>query len=206
MTLRAFRWTLWAAVGALFLMLGSAAGLMVLQSASQPPSGSAASTSVADIGGEFSLIDHEGQRRTWSDFRGKPVALFFGFTNCPDICPTTLGELSVLLDELGPQGDDLQVLLISGDPERDTPERLKEYLQSFDPRIVALTGTGEEVDAAFSAFKAYREVVPLEDGNYTVDHSAGVYLFAREGSFFGTLDIHESTEVQRQKIERLLAI
>ena len=155
---------------------------------------------------EFELTDHRGMVQTEEDFAGRWMLVFFGFTNCPDVCPTTLGELSVLLDDLGPQGDDLQVLLISGDPERDTPERLNEYLQSFDPRIVGLTGSEEEVEEAFSAFKAYRAIVPLENGDYTVDHSAGVYLFDREGGFFGTLDTHESNEVRLQKIERLLAI
>ena len=206
MSFRTLRWILWSAVTVLFMLLGTVTGLIVLQGSSQPTSTAALSSGVADVGGEFSLVDHNGQRRTWSDFRGKPVALFFGFTNCPDVCPTTLGELSVLLDDLGPQGDDLQVLLISGDPERDTPERLNEYLQSFDPRIVGLTGSEEEVEEAFSAFKAYRAIVPLENGDYTVDQSAGVYLFDREGGFFGTLDTHESNEVRLQKIERLLAI
>ncbi|WP_206455714.1 SCO family protein [Aurantimonas marina] len=207
MNLGATRWILWSALAVLFLVLGTATGLRVLQGlSSQPRPLGSTSSGVAEIGGEFSLVDHEGQPRTWSDFRGKPVALFFGFSNCPDICPTTLGKLTVLLDNLGPQADDLQVLLITGDPKRDTPERLNAYLQSFDPRIVALTGTEGEVEKAFSAFKAYRAIVPLENGDYTIDHSAGVYLFDREGGFFGTLDAHETTEVQRQKIERLLAI
>lgn len=205
MSPKTLRRTLWGAVVVLCLFVGATAGVTIMRASGQAPLPGEASSGVADIGGEFSLVDHEGRRREWRDFRGGPVALFFGFTNCPDICPTTLGELSVLLNDLGPQGDDLQVLLISGDPERDTPERLNEYLKSFDPRIAGLTGTEAEVDEAFSAFKAYRALVPLENGEYTVDHSAGVYLFDRDGSFYGTLDIHESSEVQRQKVERLLA-
>jgi protein SCO1/2 len=169
------------------------------------PAPIAATNSVTPIGGEFSLVDEEGRPRTWSDFRGKPVAVFFGFTHCPDICPTTLGELSVLLDDLGEQSEELQVVLISGDPERDTPEVLKAYLQSFDPRIVGLTGSEAEVDRAFSTFKAYRKKVPTGGGDYTIDHSAGIYLYDRNGEFAGTLDIHEDMEVRREKVERLLS-
>ena len=199
------RRTLCGVVAVLCLFVGVSAGVTILRASRQAPLFGETPSGVADIGGDFSLIDHEGRRRQWSDFRGEPVALFFGFTNCPDICPTTLGELSTLLDGLGPQGDDLQVLLITGDPERDTPERLNEYLEPFDTQIIGLTGTEKEVDEAFSAFRAYRALVPLEDGEYTVDHSAGVYLFDRVGSFYGTLDVHETSEVKRQKIDRLLA-
>jgi len=167
----------------------------------------AAGTSAAvPIGGEFALVDEDGKPRTWSDFRGKPVAVFFGFTHCPDICPTTLGELSVLLADLGPRSDDLQVVLVSGDPERDTPEVLNAYLQSFDPRIVGLTGAEVEVERAFSTFRAYRKKVPTEGGDYTVDHSAGVYLYDSDGGFVGTLDMHEDTKVRREKVERLLSV
>lgn len=125
--------------------------------------------------------------------------MFFGFTHCPDICPTTLAELSALLTDLGDRSDGLQVVLVSGDPKRDTPEVLNAYLQPFDPRIVALTGPEAEVDRAFASFKAYRKKVPTEGGDYTIDHSAGVYLYDRDGGFAGTLDMHEDMKVKRAK-------
>ncbi|MEF2552323.1 SCO family protein [Aurantimonas sp. A2-1-M11] len=202
MTLRTARRWLWVAVAvATGVFVGAA---WTLPSSEHAPT--ADTSSATPIGGEFSLVDEDGKPRTWSDFRGGPVAVFFGFTHCPDICPTTLGELSVLLDALGAQADELQVVLISGDPERDTPEVLNAYLQSFDPRIVGLTGPEAEVDRAFSAFKAYRRKVPTGGGDYTIDHSAGIYLYDRNGGFAGTLDIHEDMEVRRKKVERLLSV
>lgn len=199
MNLRTVRNFLW---GAVFVT----AGILVGVAWTLPGGGRAppATASAPDIGGEFALVDEDGKPRSWSDFRGKPVAVFFGFTHCPDICPTTLGELSVLLADLGPRSDDLQVALVSGDPERDTPEVLNAYLQSFDQRIIGLTGSEAEIDRAFSAFKAYRRKVPTEGGDYTVDHSAGVYLYDRDGGFTGTLDMHEDLEVRREKVMRLL--
>lgn len=201
MTLRKTRRWLWAAVAVTAGALVGAA--WTLPSAEHAPT--ADTRSAAPIGGDFSLVDEDGRPRTWSDFRGRPVAVFFGFTHCPDICPTTLGELSVLLNGLGDQADKLQVVLISGDPERDTPEVLNAYLESFDPRIVGLTGPEAEVDRAFSAFKAYRQKVPTGGGDYTIDHSAGVYLYDRNGGFAGTLDMHEDMKVRREKVERLLS-
>jgi protein SCO1/2 len=201
MTLRTARRWLWVAVAvATGALVGAAWTLPSAEHAS-----TADTRSATPIGGEFSLVDEDRKPRTWSDFRGKPVAVFFGFTHCPDICPTTLGELSVLLDHLGAQAEELQVVLISGDPERDTPEVLNGYLQSFDPRIVGLTGSEAEVDRAFSTFKAYRKKVSTGGGAYTIDHSAGIYLYDRNGEFAGTLDMHEDMEVRRAKVERLLS-
>jgi protein SCO1/2 len=198
-TLAGLRYVLWGLAGAMamFVVIG-------LTMQFDPRTGTSPNVVSVPIGGEFALFDNEGRPRTWSDFRGGPVAVFFGFTHCPDICPTTLAELSVLLADLGGRGGDLQVMLVSGDPERDTPEVLDAYLQSFHPRIVALTGPEAEVDRAFTAFKAYRKKVPTDGGDYTVDHSAGVYLYDRDGGFVGTLDMHEDIKVRRQKVERLL--
>lgn len=198
------RIALWGAVvGVAGMIVAANAGWIGVPSGAFPPPRVIESAALP-IGGEFDLIDHEGNRRSWSDFRGKPAAVFFGFTHCPDICPMTLGELSLLLADLGERGDELQVLLISGDPGRDTPQVLARYLESFDPRIVALTGEEEQIDEAFELFRAYREIVPLDGGGYTVDHSAGVYLYDSNGGFVGTLDRDEPSDIRLQKVERLL--
>lgn len=159
--------------------------------------------SVADIGGPFQLTNHKGQRFTDADLAGRPYALFFGFTNCPDVCPTTLFELSERLKDLGWNGDALRVIFVTVDPERDTPEKLMEYLASFDQRITGLTGTEAQVEHIVAAYKAYRKKV-LTNGDYTMDHTAIVYLFDSKGQLKGTLDRHESVEAQMQKLQRLL--
>jgi len=134
------------------------------------------------LGKALALNDHNGQPRTLQDFSGKAVVAFFGFTQCPDVCPTALAELSQVMQQLGPQADRVQVLLLSVDPERDTPEILKQYVTAFDPRFLGLTGTPEQVKATAASFKAYYAKVPTEDGkNYTMDHTAAFYLFDGKG-------------------------
>jgi protein SCO1/2 len=200
MSLKALRWILWGAVA------GVSMALVIFATVSfDLREGTRTASLPVPLGGEFQLQDENGLERTWSSFRGKPAAVFFGFTNCPDICPTTLAELTLLLKGLGPKGDDLSVILVTGDPARDRPHVLKAYLEPFDHRIVALTGPESEIDAAFKSFKAYRKIVPVSNGDYTVDHSAGVYLYDRKGEFAGTLDMHESPEARVEKVGRLVA-
>ena len=127
------------------------------------------------IGGPFAMTNNLGQAVTEKDFRGQPIALFFGFTNCPDICPTTLLRLTDLMKKLGPSSDKLQVMLVSVDPERDTPDVLKAYLEQFDPRFSALTGTPEQLAAFAKGYRFIYKKVPLKGGSYTMDHSAGVF-------------------------------
>lgn len=204
MNLQILRVTLWGlAAGVAVALVAANAGWTTLPGAAGTRSAER-QAAMPQLGGEFDLVDQNGARRTWADFRGKPVAVFFGFTHCPDICPTTLGELSVVLADLKERGDDLQVVLVSGDPARDTPAVLREYLQSFDPRIVGLTGKEREIEWAFGVFKAFRRVVPMEGGGYTVDHSAGVYLYDADGAFSGTLDREEPVATRDAKIRRLL--
>ena len=126
---------------------------------------------VAAIGGPFSLTDHNGRTVTEQDLKGRPFLVFFGFTNCPDICPTTMFEISEVLKKLGPDGDRTRALFITVDPERDTPAALKDYVSSFDPRIVALTGEPDAIAAVAKAYRAYYRRVPLKDGGYTMDHT-----------------------------------
>jgi protein SCO1/2 len=135
------------------------------------------------IASDFELVDQTGQTVRDEDLRGKWQLVFFGFTSCPDICPTTLTNITAALEELGPAADKLQPLLITVDPERDTPAVLKNYLAPFDPRILALTGTPEQVGAALRSFRVYASKHPLDGGNYTMDHSAFIYLMDLQGAY-----------------------
>ncbi len=131
---------------------------------------------------DFELQDADGQTRRLSDYRGKVLAVFFGFTQCPDVCPTTMGELKVVKEELGVQGAELQPIFISVDPERDTAELLREYAAAFGPDFVALRGSAAQTEAVAREFKVYYKKVPNAEGSsYSVDHSAAVYLFDRQG-------------------------
>lgn len=201
--LRVLQTTLWilalAALGAFAL-----AATGVLRSPGSPVAQTPARAPPVAIGGPFRLTSHTGATVTNESLKGKPYAVFFGFTHCPDVCPTTLFDLSNLLQELGSDGDKVVPVLISVDPERDTPQVLAEYMQAFDPRILALTGAPEEVEAAVKAFKAYRRKVPTE-GGYTMDHTSLVYLMDREGRFFSTLDRHEDKGTQLAKLRRAVA-
>jgi protein SCO1/2 len=132
-------------------------------------------------GKKLELTDHNGKRRTLDDFKGKVVVVFFGFTHCPDACPTTMAELAAVAKELGPDASRLQVLLVTVDPERDTPEVLKQYVPSFDPSFLGLYGTAAETAAAAKEFKVYVQKQPQPGGGYSVDHSAGTFVFDREG-------------------------
>ena len=139
----------------------------------------------AAIGGPFSLIDTTGTRRTEKDYLGKPMLVFFGFTNCPDICPSGLQTLSIALDALGEKADRLTPIFITVDPERDTPEALAAYVKSFHARIQGLTGSPEEVQAAIKAYRVYAKKVPDESDptRYSVDHSAFFYLMDAQGNY-----------------------
>ena len=130
----------------------------------------------------FTLTDHRGNTVRPADWIGRPTLVFFGFTWCPDVCPTTLSDISGWLEELGPDADRLNCLLISVDPERDTPETLADYLANFDPRITGLTGPMAEIERAAAGFRAKFEKVPQGD-DYTMNHTAGVFLFRADGNF-----------------------
>ena len=136
----------------------------------------------ADYANGFSLTDHNGQPRTLADFKGKAVVMFFGFTQCPDVCPTSMSELAQAKQLLGADGDRLQGLFVSIDPERDTPEIMKEYIASFDPSFLALYAKPDELPELAKQFKIYYKKVPgSTPDNYTMDHSAGSYVFDPKG-------------------------
>jgi len=156
------------------------------------------------IGGPFRLTSHEGKPFTDADLKGKPFVVFFGFTHCPEVCPTTLYDLSQDLASLGSDSDKLRVAFITVDPERDTPDLMKTYLSSFDPRIVGLTGTEEEIAAAAKAYKIYYRKVPTDSGDYTMDHSATLFLMDGKGDFYATSNFQENAEVRREKLKRLI--
>jgi protein SCO1/2 len=164
---------------------------------------SQAAAQPAAIGGPFRLTDQDGKPFSSDDLKGRPFALFFGFTHCPDICPTTLFQLSEDLKELGVEGERLQAVFVSVDPERDRPEDLAVYLQSFDPRMKGLTGTLAEVDAAARAYKAFYKKVPLTGEGYAIEHTAVVYLMDAKGGFFSALNAQEPPETRRAKLLRL---
>ena len=136
----------------------------------------------ADYAQGFSLTDHNGQLRTLKDFAGKVVVVFFGFTQCPDVCPTSMAELAQVKQQLGPDGDKLQAIFITVDPERDTADMLKAYMGNFDPTFLALRPTLEQLPQVAKDFKIYyKKVDGKTPGSYTMDHSAGSYVFDEKG-------------------------
>ena len=157
------------------------------------PSRQGGGSGVASVGGPFTLTTQEGKPLSDTDLRGMPFLVFFGFTHCPDVCPTKLFEISEVLRAAGDgaKARQLKALFITVDPERDTPESMKSYLGSFDPRIVGLSGDRAAIDAVIKAYRAYAKKVPLKDGDYTMDHTALVYLMAKDGSFVGAFNIEQ---------------
>ena len=153
---------------------------------------------------DFTLTDHRGQPFAPSQWLGRPTMVFFGFTFCPDVCPTTLSDISGWLEELGPDAERLNIALISVDPERDTPAALADYLSNFDPRILGLTGPLPEVERAAAGFRAKFEKLP-RDGDYTMNHTAGVFLFNADGRFTTIIDFHEDRRFAVPKIRRTLS-
>ncbi|KQK30357.1 hypothetical protein ARD30_14015 [Bosea thiooxidans] len=148
----------------------------------------------ASVGGPFTLTTQDGKPLSDTDLKGSPFLVFFGFTHCPDICPTKLFEISEALRAAG-DGDKakkLKALFITVDPERDTPEAMKSYLGSFDSRIVGLSGDRAAIDAVIKTYRAYAKKVPLKDGDYTMDHTALVYLMGKDGSFVGAFNIEQT--------------
>ncbi len=139
------------------------------------------------IGGPFALVDQDGKPRTDADFRGKVLIVYFGFTYCPDVCPTDLQNIGLAMDRLGKAGDAVQPLFVTLDPERDTAAHLKGYVALFHPRMVALTGDAAAIKNAADAYRVYYARVPTKGDDYTVDHSAFLYLVDRSGKYLGFL-------------------
>jgi protein SCO1 len=159
---------------------------------------------VASVGGPFHLEDQNGKPVTDADMKGKPFLVFFGFTHCPDICPTTLFEMSQVMKALGPDADRTGALFITVDPERDTPTVMKDYLSNFDPHLRGLTGSRAAIDAAIKAYRVYAKKVPLQNGDYTMDHTAVVYLMDKDGTFVAPFDVSRTPEAEAADLRRYL--
>jgi len=148
----------------------------------------------AAIGGPFQLVDQGGTTVTADKLQGKPTLLFFGYTHCPDICPTTLFDVSEVLRAMGKDADRVNAYFVSVDPERDSPAIIKDYLSSFDPHLKGLTGNADAVANMLTAYRVYSKKVPGKDGDYTMDHSAMVYLMDRNGRFVAPFKLDRKPE------------
>ena len=193
--LRLIRLSAWGAVALLTVGLG----YMILRPDANLVSG------VASVGGPFRLASHDGGVVDSENLKGRPFAIFFGFTNCPDVCPTSMLEITNDLNAVGPTAAKFPVFFITVDPERDTAALLKEYISSFDPRIIGLIAKDEqELGAITRAYRAIYRKVPTPSG-YTMDHTAQIYLMDGKGQFFGTLDSRETEKTRQEKLKRLIA-
>jgi protein SCO1/2 len=193
-TIRYGAWTLVAIVAAvlLYLWYSGDGARSVMQLAG------------AEIGGPFILQRADGSTITDKDMTGRPHAIFFGFANCPEVCPTTLFEASGWLEKLGADAGRFSVYFITIDPERDTPQMLSQYMTSF-PGIIGITGSPEAIEAVEKLYRVYSKKIPLEGGGYTMDHTATVYLMDESGNFAGTIAYGENPVMAMEKIRRLIA-
>ena len=174
--------------------------IIVLVSGRDPVPGAGASA----IGGPFSLTDQDGRTVTDKDLRGHPFLVFFGFTHCPDVCPTALFEISEVLGKLGPDAQKVSALFVTIDPERDKPAQMKDYLSSFNPRLVGLTGDPAAIAAVAKEYRVYVKKVPLDNGDYTMDHTALVYLMDKDGRFVAPFNLKRPMEDAAADLRRYL--
>src|SRR5689334_16298893 len=171
----------------------------------ESPRGVAGTALASAIGGPFQLVDQNGKTVTDADLKGKWSLVYFGYTHCPDACPTALNDIAIALDQLGPKRDAVRPVFITVDPERDTPAALKDYVTAFDAPILALTGTPEEVAQAARAYRVYYAKHPEAGGDYSMDHSSVIYVMDPQGRFTASFT-HESTPEQiSDRLKKLLA-
>lgn len=182
------------------------AALLVLAAcADQQASFRSTDVTGAEFGRDFELIGHDGEPRSLEDFRGQVTVVFFGFTHCPDVCPITLAELAAALDKLGEDAKRVQVLLITVDPERDTPDVLRGYVTAFHPSFVGLTGSAEQIASVAREFKViYQRVDGSSPETYSMDHSAGSFVFDPEGRLRLYVSYGQGAEVFAHDIAHLL--
>ena len=158
----------------------------------------------AAIGGPFQLTDQHGKAVTDKNLKGKPTLIFFGYTNCPDVCPTSLFEISEVLRAMGKDADKVNAVFISVDPERDTPAAMKDYLSSFDPHLEGLSGDPAETAKVITSYRVYAKKVPTKDGDYTMDHTALIYLMDRDGRFVSPFNMKRTPEEAAADLKRYL--
>jgi cytochrome oxidase Cu insertion factor (SCO1/SenC/PrrC family) len=188
--------------------LGALAALAIFPAARAKllPTIGVRSVGQAMIGGPFALTDHTGKRVTDQDFRGRTLIVFFGFTFCPDVCPSGLQVIAAAIDKLGPKGKDITPLFISLDPERDTPAQLATYVQSFHPRLVGLTGTPAEIAAVAKAYRVYVQKVPdpKSTAGYTIDHSSIIYVMGPDGAYRTHFTHATSPDAMAERLAKIL--
>jgi protein SCO1/2 len=166
--------------------------------------GGPAATQASAVGGPFRLVDGNGKVVTDQDLKGRPFLVFFGFTHCPEVCPTALFEISEIFRKLGPDADKAAAVFITVDPERDTPAVMKDYLSNFDPHLRGLTGSREQIDPVLRSYRVYSKKVPLDGGDYTMDHTALVYLMDKEGKFVAPFNVKRSAETAAADLRKYL--
>jgi len=182
-----------------------AAGAFLGLGLRETPKGAAGTLLASAIGGPFRLVDQNGRTFTDADLKGKWSLIYFGYTHCPDACPTTLNEIAIALQDLGPKRDVVRPVFITVDPERDTPEVLKSYVTSFDAPILALTGTPAEIAQAAKDYRVYYAKHPEPGGDYSMDHSSVIYVMDPEGRFTATFTPESSPEDIAARLKKLLA-
>jgi protein SCO1/2 len=161
-------------------------------------------TGTPDVGGPFALLDQNGQTRTDGDFRGRWMLVYFGYTNCPDVCPTTLALLAEVLKQLGGRANRIAPIFITLDPARDTPKVLKQYLASFDPRFIGLTGPNSHIASVAAAYRVYRVRRPLPGGGYAIDHSNVICLMGPDGKFRADYDNSQAPDAIAADLKKRL--
>jgi protein SCO1/2 len=197
------RFVLVAALLGGFAILG--AGAFLALSRHETPRGAAGTLLASAIGGPFRLVDQNGKTVTDADLKGKWSLVYFGYTHCPDACPTALNDIAIALDELGPQRNAVRPVFVTVDPERDTPEVLKAYVTSFDAPILALTGTPEEIAQTAKGYRVYYAKHPEAGGDYSMDHSSVIYVMDPEGRFTASFTHENSPEEIAERLKKLLA-
>jgi protein SCO1 len=197
------RFVLVTALFAGLVILG--AGVFLALSLHETPRGAAGTLLASAIGGPFRLVDQNGKTVTDADLKGKWSLVYFGYTHCPDACPTALNDISIALDELGPQRNEVRPVFVTVDPERDTPEVLKSYVTAFDAPILALSGTPEEIAQAAKGYRVYYAKHPEAGGDYSMDHSSVIYVMDPQGRFTASFTHENSPEEIAERLKKLLS-